>query len=125
MLQSRKVTFSLINCSAALLLAVLLSGCALTFVKKAPKDKPFVFKTNVNVQNAANNAEKKQLEERLLSQLDDSIRVRTKDYPLWKTITRPPVFDTINMERTKAYMSALMRSLGYFSATIEDTFTQK
>lgn len=104
------------------MLAVLLSGCAITFVKKPPENKPFVYQTNVKVQNAATSAEKNQLEARLVDQLDDSLRVRTKSYPLWNTITRPPVFDTVNIERTKGYMSALMRSLGYFAANITDTY---
>ncbi|HEX6181581.1 MAG TPA: BamA/TamA family outer membrane protein, partial [Chitinophagaceae bacterium] len=115
----------MIKYSAVLLLAVFASGCAITFVKKAPKDKPFVYETNVKVQNAANNAERNQLEERLVNQLDDSLRARRKDYPLWKTISKPPAFDTINIERTKAYMAATMKSLGYFSATILDTYSIK
>lgn len=108
-----------------MLLAVLLSGCAITFVKRAPKDKPFVYATNVKVQNAATSAEKNELETRLLDQLDDSVRVRKRSYPLWSTISRPPVFDTNNIVRTRAYMNALLRSLGYFSANIEDTFSTK
>jgi outer membrane protein insertion porin family len=123
MLQSRKVTFSLSKWCALLLLPVLLSGCAITFVKKAPKNRPFVYETNVRVQNAATTAERTELQARLQEQLDDSLRVRTRAYPLWKTITRPPVFDTNNINRTEAYMTALLNSLGYFSPVIRDTFT--
>lgn len=104
------------------MLAVILSGCAITIVRKPPQGRPFVYQTNVRVQDAANSSEKNELEARLQEQLDDSLRVRTRSYPLWKTITRPPAFDTVNIERTKAYMSALMRSLGYFAANITDTY---
>jgi len=108
-----------------MLLTVLLGGCAITFVRKYPKDKPFVYQTNVKVQNAASSSEKNELEARLQEQLDDSIRVRKRSYPLWNTISRPPAFDTNNIVRTRAYMNALLRSLGYFAANIEDTFTTK
>ena len=123
MLQSRKVTFSLSKCCALVLLPLLLSGCAITFVRKAPKNKPFVYESNVRVQNAGATSERNELQARLLEQLDDSLRVRTRSYPLWKTITRPPVFDTNNVRRTEAYMKALLNSLGYFSPVIRDTFT--
>ncbi|HEY0680582.1 MAG TPA: BamA/TamA family outer membrane protein [Chitinophagaceae bacterium] len=106
-----------------MLLPLLLCGCALTFVKRYPKNKPFVYETNVKVQDAKNTTEKTELQGRLLNQLDDSLRVRTRSYPLWKTISRPPVFDTNNVRRTEGYMIALMNSLGYFSPVIRDTFT--
>lgn len=122
MLQSRKVTFSLFKCCAALLLTVLFSGCV-TIVKRPPAGKPFVYKTNVKVQGARDAGERSELQSRLMNQLDDSLRVRTRSYPLWNTISRPPVFDTVNVNRTEAYMRALMNSLGYFSAVITDTFT--
>lgn len=101
-----------------MLLPMLLSSCALTFVRKYPKNKAFVYQTNVRVQDAKNTSEKNELQSRLQEQLDDSLRVRTKSYPLWNTIRQPPVFDTNNIVRTKAYMTALMRSLGYFASDI-------
>ncbi|MGB8194558.1 MAG: BamA/TamA family outer membrane protein [Chitinophagaceae bacterium] len=111
----------MLKCCAVLLLPVLLSGCALTFVKKYPKDKPFVYETNVKVRDAKNATVRNELEERLQEQLDDSIRVRTRSYPLWNTISRPPAYDSNNVVRTRAFMNALMRSLGYFASRIEDT----
>lgn len=105
-----------------MLLPMLLSGCALTFVKKYPKHKPFVYETNVRVQDAKNTAERNELQARLQEQLDDSLRVRTQSYPLWNTIKQPPVFDTNNIVRTRAFMTALLRSLGYFASSIRDTF---
>lgn len=112
----------MLNCCALVLLTSLLSGCALTFVKRAPKNKPFVYQTNVKVQNAQTTAQRNELQNRLQEQLDDSLRVRVISYPLWKTIRQPPVFDTNNINRTEAYMQALLSSLGYFSGTIRDTF---
>jgi outer membrane protein insertion porin family len=122
MLQSRKVTFSLSKCCAVLLLPFLLSSCAITFVKRYPKNKPFVYQTNIRVQEAKSSSEKSELQSRLENQLDDSLRVRVRSYPLWKTINRPPVFDTNNVNRSVAYMTALMNSLGYFSADINASY---
>src|SRR5689334_7600174 len=123
MLQSRKVTFSLSKFPALILLTAMLSSCGITFVKRAPKNKPFVYQTNVKVQNAPTASERNELQARLQEQLDDSLRVRTISYPLWNTIKNPPVFDTTNINRTEAYMTALLNSLGYFGAVIRDTFT--
>lgn len=101
----------------------MLSSCGITFVKRAPKNKPFVYQTNVKVQNAPTVSERNELQARLTEQLDDSLRVRTRSYPLWQTIRQPPIFDTNNINRTEAYMTALLNSLGYFGAIIRDTFT--
>ncbi len=123
MLQRPQVTFSLSNLFAVLLLSLLFSSCAITFIRKAPKDKPFVYKTNIRVEGNVPGNEKRELEIRLNNQLDDSLRSRVRSYPLWKTISRPPVFDTNNVNRSHAFMRALMNSLGYFGAVIKDTFT--
>jgi hypothetical protein len=123
MLRSPQVTFSLFKLFAVLLLPVFLSSCAITFVKRAPKNTPFVYKTNIKVEGVRNRNETQQLETRLQNQLDDSLKVRIKSYPFWQTIIEPPKFDTTAIRRSEAYFYALLNSLGYFSATVRDTFS--
>jgi outer membrane protein insertion porin family len=122
MLRSPQVTFSLSKLFAVLLLPVLLSSCAITFVKREPRNTPFVYKTNIRVEGAQSGAEKQQLENRLENQLDDSLKVRVRSYPLWRTIVEPPKFDTNAVRRSETFLYALLHSQGYFSATIRDTF---
>ena len=86
MLRSPQVTFSFSKIFAVLLLPVILSSCSVhTFIKKPPANKPYVYKTTVRVEGDLPGADKKDLQARLQNQLDDSIRVRTKSYPLWET----------------------------------------
>ncbi len=134
MLRSPQVTFSLFKLYAVLLLPVFLSGCAVVFknpyhmpifIKKAPKNQPFVLKSNVKVEGPINRTEKQELQNRLENQLDDSMKVRVSSYPVWKTIKSPPAFDTLAIRRSETFLYALLHSLGYFGATITDTFTIK
>ena len=123
MLRSPQVTFSFSKIFAVLLLPVILSSCSIhTFIKKPPANKPFVYKTTIRVEGDLPGADKKDLQTRLQNQLDDSIRVRTKSYPLWETVYKPPAFDTNSIRRTEVFMKALMNSLGYFAAQIRDTY---
>src|SRR6478672_4303206 len=122
MLHWHQVTFSFSKIFAVLLLPLILSSCAIkTFVKKAPKDVPFVFKTNIKVEGNQSMSQKQEMVTRLQNQLDDSMKVRVRSYPLWQTIIKPPRFDTVALKRSESFMMALMNSLGYFSAKIRDT----
>jgi len=123
MLRSPQVTFSLSKFSAVLLLPVLLSSCALhTFIKKAPKNIPYVYKTNIKVEGNLSSGDKQELETKLQNQLDDSLKLKIKSYPLWETISKPPIFDTTAIRRSEVFFVQLLNSLGYFSPTIKDTF---
>lgn len=101
---------------------ILFASCGVV-PKSYPKNQPFVFKYNVEVQGNDNPQQKNELSSRLGNQLDDSIRVRTVRKLIYKGINRrvlnkPPVYDSNNAEKSIVYMKGLLRSLGYFKDTI-------
>jgi outer membrane protein insertion porin family len=93
-----------------------------TVVKNPPPNTPFVYETNIDIVGKFSTDEKKQLKSQLQQQLDDSIRVRKQQkFLLWKSLKNPPRYDSINAEKSKIFMRALLNSLGYYRDTI--TFT--
>lgn len=97
-----------------------LNSCVI--IQKAP-DKPFVYKTEISVNARMNPADKQDLETRLATQLDDSLKFRVVSYAgLVKVIKKPPTFDTLNIVRSRNFMKALLTSQGYFYPKITDTF---
>lgn len=66
---------------------------------------------------------------RLESQLDDSLQAKTTtDFSLrlfpnlvYKKLSHPPVYDSLNLGTSIAYMNALLNSNGYYSPVIQDT----
>ncbi len=115
---SGKPLFYKISCYAivAFSIIVLLASC--TIVKKYQPDKPFVYKTNINLIGNFSNEQKNQLVSSLEDQLDDSMQVRKLDKLLWSVMKTPPVYDSSNAEKSIIFMQALLRSLGYFNDTI-------
>ncbi len=88
-----------------------------------PKNTPFVFKYNVDVEGNYTLEEKEDLESKLENQLDDSIRVRTVRKLFYQGFNRPvlnnpPVYDSNNADKSMIFMRALLNSLGYFRDTI-------
>lgn len=101
----------------------LLLAASCTIPRHYPPDKPFVYKTNVEVKGRLHSYEKKDLGERLLNQLDDSMKTRVVSYAgVLRVLGHPPVFDTINMGRSRTFMKGLLNSIGYFKPVITDTF---
>lgn len=106
------------------LLKVILTGFFFTFivsctvVKKYQPDKPFVYKTNINLIGNFTKAEKQGLTAGLSDQLDDSMQARRLDKLLWSTLKQPPVYDSINADNSIVFMRALLNSLGYFNDSI-------
>jgi outer membrane protein insertion porin family len=101
---------------------LLLSSCGVV-PKDYPRNKPFVFKYNVEVEGNGTPLEKTELGANLSKQLDDSIKVRTARRLLYRGVNRPvldkpPVYDSVNADKSVIYMKALLRSLGYFRDTI-------
>lgn len=71
---------------------------------------------------------------RLENQLDDSLQVKTVTafvdlqrpvhWPLhliYKKLSHPPVYDSLNLVRSISYMNALLQANGYYSPEIRDT----
>jgi outer membrane protein insertion porin family len=121
MFLARQVTaFRLVRWIAyCALVAASITSC--TIPKKFQQGKPFVYKTNINI--VGNVPDKLALQERLQNQLDDSLKTRIISYAgVRRVLLKPPVFDTINIGRSRIFMTSLLRSLGYFYPQIRDTF---
>jgi len=92
--------------------------------KNYPKNKPFVYDYNINIEGNLNTQEKETLGSSLAKQLDDSIGVRTTRKFFYRfsfnrpILNRPPAFNTDYADKSVLYMKALMISLGYFYDTI-------
>lgn len=101
-------------------LIFLMAGC--TVIKDYPKNKPFVYKTNINLQGDLTTAEQQLLNARLKSQLEDSLRPRSVSKFFYSVLKKPPVFDTANAGKSLVYMDKLLTSQGYFRDTANYTY---
>lgn len=109
------------------LLLLLTTSCrslSVTVPKHYPKNKPFVFRTNITISGNMPVSEKQELVTKLENQLDDSLKTRVITYfGFYNKLDKPPVFDTANISRSRVFMKALLNSQGYFYPAIKDTFT--
>lgn len=106
-------------------LLFLLGSC--TVVKNYPKAIPFVYEAEIEVHGDLGADDRKTLESELRNQLHDSIGVRRVQKLIgWEKgpklfygeLNRPPVYDTINADKSATYMEALLHSLGYYRDSI-------
>ena len=88
---------------------------------------PFVYDTNIEIEGNFSTDEKKQLTSQLREQLHDSIRIRSiQKFIGWEKgpkmfyteIVNPPVYDSLNADKSVQFMRALLNSLGYYRDTI-------
>ncbi|MBO9633607.1 MAG: BamA/TamA family outer membrane protein [Chitinophagaceae bacterium] len=104
---------------------MLVTSCIPT-VKKAYIGKTFVYQTDIEIKGKMPGYKKRELTTKLLNQLDDSLKVRVVSWAgVVKTYVKPPIFDTINIGRSKVFMTALLKANGYFQSNITDTFFYK
>lgn len=103
------------------LIAVAFVSC--TVVKKYQPDKPYVYRTNINLIGNFSNEEKKALKGGLEEQLDDSMQVRKIEKLFWSVLKTPPVYDSTNADKSLIFMRALLRSQGYFTDSLYYTDT--
>ena len=124
----RKFSFHIITLKAiaAVLLVFNLTSC-FTVVKKYQPQKPFVYKTNINLVGKFSKEERENLSSGLVDQLDDSMRAPKVDKLLWSVMKRPPVYDSVNADNSIVYMRALLNSMGYFNDSIyyQSTISQE
>jgi outer membrane protein assembly factor BamA len=124
MLFCRQVNFFPISrfLAAALVLILLITSC--TVPRRYQKGKPFVFSTDIKLENVKlTPSNKVQLKNALLNQVDDSLQIRKVLTPLfYYRLRSPAVFDTLYIGRSKTFMTALLNSQGYFNPQITDTF---
>ncbi|MEI9944857.1 MAG: BamA/TamA family outer membrane protein [Chitinophagaceae bacterium] len=107
---------NLLHVSLTGLFIIAFASC--TIVKKYQHDKPFVYKTNINLIGNFSNEEKEVLTTGLEGQLDDSMNVRKLDKLFWSVLKTPPVYDSANADKSIVFMRALMKSQGYFNDSI-------
>lgn len=102
----------------------MLVSTSCTVVRQYPKGKSFAYSTEIKLENVKlSPARKIQLRDALASQLDDSLQTRRVLTPTFRyRLTRPPVFDTLYISRSKTFMTGLLASQGYFNPQIRDTF---
>jgi outer membrane protein insertion porin family len=88
-------------------------------VRNFPKNKPFVYETEITLNGKFNTDERKDLLQKLQAQLHDSIRVRSvQKLVFWHTLKNPPVYDSINADKSVIFMRGLLNALGYYRDTI-------
>ncbi len=105
------------NFSIAGVCLLLATSCS-TIVKNYPANKPFVYKTNINITGNIPSDTSATIASRLKGQLDDSMKSRSVSKVLWSVMKKPPVYKKENAEKSIVYMKALLGSLGYFRDTI-------
>ncbi|MEI9911457.1 MAG: hypothetical protein WDO71_18480 [Bacteroidota bacterium] len=59
-------------------------------------NKPFVYKTNINLIGNFSSEQEETLTDGLEGQLDDSMRTRKLDKLLWSVMKNPPLYDSAN-----------------------------
>lgn len=91
-------------------------------VTKYPRNTPFVYETNINIQGKYSAEEKKVLEDQMYQQLHDSIRSRWQNILFLRVLKKPPVFDSLNVGITERYMQAMMNALGYMRDSVESRY---
>ncbi len=122
------------NLSAALwsfpFLLMMIASCGRPFVKNAPKDKFYLYKNNIDIKGGNfSKSEKTNLIQKLNVQLDDSSKVKIKQYLLFlKTIKHPLAYDSSSTRKSAENMIASLFHSGYYNASVKtntDTFKRK
>ncbi len=104
---------------AAIGVFVTISFSSCVIVKKFPKNQPFVYQTNINLNGDLPGEDKPALVSRLKAQLDDSIKSRAVSKLFWSVMKNPPLYDSTNADKSVKYMGILLNALGYFKDSID------
>ncbi len=99
-------------------IGLLLAASCSTIVKSYPANKPFVYKTNINISGNITSDTAAEIVSRLKGQLDDSMRARSVSKVFWSVMKKPPVFDINSAEKSISYMKASLNKMGYFKDSI-------
>jgi outer membrane protein assembly factor BamA len=99
---------------------ILAASCS---VRNYNSSKPFPYRTTISLEGKTPEYDRQDLQTKLENQIDDSLKTRLiTSLLVFKTLKNPPVFDSLNIGRSKIYLTTLLHSLGYFNPAIEDTF---
>lgn len=103
-----------------LLCMLLATSCS---VKNYNSSKPFPYRTTINLVGKTPDYDRQELQTRLQDQVDDSLKTRLiSSWVFFRVLKNPPVFDSLNIGRSKIFITNLLHSLGYFNPVIQDTF---
>ena len=94
-------------------------------VKNYPKESPFVYYNQIEIESKELKAEEKTiLTGKLKTQLDDSMQVRVKGrFLIFKQLIDPPAFDSIASKQSVANMEIFLKTIGYYYGTVTDSTT--
>jgi hypothetical protein len=87
-------------------------------VRKYPKNKPFVYQTNIKLYGNLSKKEKEDLNSKLSAQLEDSINPRFRQKVIWQVLKKPAVFDTADVVSSERFMLAALHTSGYLRAPL-------
>jgi outer membrane protein insertion porin family len=101
-----------------LVLCLFFSSCNIT--RKAPRDKPYLFKNTIEVKGGDfNKLERSAVVDRLANQLDDSSKLRvTSSFIILNILKRPPAYDTAYSIMSAENMRASMYHIGYYNSSV-------
>jgi len=92
-------------------------------IKNYPKERPFVYENKIEVKSQdLNKDEKSLLNDRLVTQLDDSMYITVKQsFVFFKRLMNPAVFDTSYAKQSALNMEIFLKTIGYYSGQVTDT----
>ncbi len=83
-----------------------------------------MYNTKVSLKADLPSSDRRDLETLLYTYIDDSLKVVEKSIVGISRVINPPVFDSINIDRSKTFVTDYLNSLGYYQASL-DTFSVK
>lgn len=108
----------------AMVVLVCITGCA--GVKNPPKGIPYVYNNDVVIKSGTiSNDEKAIIRQKMLLNLDDSLRVQTVNVLGRTRRLNPPVFDTANIKRSIRLMNGYLNSIGYYAASFDSVLSKR
>ncbi|GAB3015532.1 BamA/TamA family outer membrane protein [Niabella terrae] len=104
-------------------MALSFSSCALfTVVKNEPAAGPYIFQTDVSIEDKSLSKEtRSKLEAGLTDQIDDSVSARKLDKVFWEVLKNPQSMDTSMISRSMEFMHYYLNGEGYFKDSIHFT----
>lgn len=111
-----------------LISVILLTSCSITYPKKNQysKTKPFLFETPLPEVKGGdfNKEERKNLQLKLATQLNDSSKIiTTSKFFIFRPIVNPPVYDSSYSIQSAKNIRASMLHMGYYNAKVSFTDT--
>jgi outer membrane protein insertion porin family len=102
----------------------ILTGCA--GIKNPPKGVPYVYNNDIVLRSEdVAQSQKVIIKEKLLLNLDDSLKVQTVNVLGRTRRVNPPVYDTVNIERSIRLMNGYLNSIGYYNAQFDSVLVKR